>query len=148
MSLYHGFSKLLRRAPKEPDFFKKVIIEAEPDLSSIKPYLLILEKRSGTFRWLHFKCPCGCGETRSVNLMRSKRPFWKISLDRKEKVSLMPSVWVSGECEATFGYKGTVLFGQDFSPAKLHPKICYHPLCPKISRHCKNISRPAASCSA
>jgi hypothetical protein len=94
--------KIFRLSAKEPEFFTRIITEAEPDLDSIEPRSLVLEKRGGTLRWLHFKCPCGCGEIRSVNLMRSKRPFWTVSLDNHGKLSLSPSVWVEGECESHF----------------------------------------------
>lgn len=44
-------------------------------------------------KWVVLQCPCGCEDRIDVNLMRSRRPFWKLSLHR-DRASLYPSVWV------------------------------------------------------
>lgn len=47
-------------------------------------------------KWVVLKCPCGCGETIDVNLMKSRSPFWTV-LMRDGKATLRPSIWVPAE---------------------------------------------------
>lgn len=55
--------------------------------------IFVVEK-CGKPVWVIMKCPCGCGDRIEVNLMRSKRPCWR--LKRKgNAISLFPSLWVS-----------------------------------------------------
>jgi hypothetical protein len=47
-------------------------------------------------KWAVLKCPCGCGEVIDVNLMKSRSPFWTLSL-KDGKATLKPSLWVPAE---------------------------------------------------
>jgi hypothetical protein len=47
-------------------------------------------------KWIVMSCPCGCGERIDVNLMRTRRPTWQLSLQGGQ-VSLHPSLWVPKE---------------------------------------------------
>jgi hypothetical protein len=47
-------------------------------------------------KWVVVSCPCGCGERIDVNLMRTRRPTWQLSLE-SDQVSLHPSLWVPKE---------------------------------------------------
>lgn len=57
---------------------------------------IFLVERSGKPLWAVLSCPCKCGDRIDVNLMRSRRPYWRL---RKYKgtVSLYPSLWVSSD---------------------------------------------------
>lgn len=46
-------------------------------------------------------CPDGCGETISVNLDSRSGPAWR-RYERKEKITLYPSVWKQDGCKAHF----------------------------------------------
>ena len=43
-------------------------------------------------KWARFACPCGCGETLTLNLMRSLSPRWEVRLSIDGKADIFPSV--------------------------------------------------------
>lgn len=56
-------------------------------------------------KWAVLKCPCGCGDTIDVNLMKSRNPVWQLSIVNG-KPSFHPSLWVPKEkCGAHFWIK-------------------------------------------
>ena len=55
----------------------------------------------GRPRILVFKCPCGCGDTVTVNLDRRAGKAWTLYRKRGE-LSLYPSVWRDNGCESHF----------------------------------------------
>lgn len=57
---------------------------------------IFLVERSGKPLWAVLNCPCKCGDRIDVNLMRSRRPYWRLRR-YKGTVSLYPSLWVSSE---------------------------------------------------
>jgi hypothetical protein len=53
-------------------------------------------------KWAILQCPCGCGDTIDVNLMRSRSPVWQFSV-ANGKPTFHPSLWVPVEkCGAHF----------------------------------------------
>ncbi|MGY2932703.1 hypothetical protein ACVWZ6_002305 [Bradyrhizobium sp. GM6.1] len=53
-------------------------------------------------KWAILQCPCGCGDTIDVNLMRSRNPVWQFSVVNG-KPSFHPSLWEPAErCGAHF----------------------------------------------
>lgn len=62
---------------------------------------LVLVGSSGRAKWLQFRCPCGCGEVLSLNLMESHSPRWRIQVDTQGQLSVSPSVDVT-TCGAHF----------------------------------------------
>lgn len=48
-----------------------------------------------------FKCPCGCGEPITLNLVGS-RPVWNASIDSNSQIRLHPSVWRTKSCRSHF----------------------------------------------
>ena len=51
---------------------------------------------------LKFLCPCGCGETISVNLMPGNEKAWHLDYEPKLGLSLWPSVWLTSGCRSHF----------------------------------------------
>lgn len=47
-------------------------------------------------KWAVLECPCRCGERIDVNLMRARRPVWRL-LAEHGKVTLQPSLWVPAD---------------------------------------------------
>lgn len=65
-------------------------------------------KSGGKRKWVLMRCPCGCGEDLALNLMRSHRPVWELSVNQAGQASLHPSVHAT-TCGAHFWLKnGTV----------------------------------------
>lgn len=53
-------------------------------------------------KWAVLQCPCGCGDTIDVNLMKARRPAWQLSVT-DGKPTFHPSLWVPKEkCGAHF----------------------------------------------
>lgn len=50
-------------------------------------------------------CPCGCGSTLHMNLLRDERPCWAVTLHPNGTASLHPSVWRKKECGSHFWYR-------------------------------------------
>src|SRR2546428_755175 len=44
-------------------------------------------------KWVVLTCPCGCGRRIYANLMRKRRPVWRL-IRRGSLVTLFPSLWV------------------------------------------------------
>lgn len=42
-------------------------------------------------KWAVLECPCGRGHQLTVNLSRQRRPFWRLSIEKREP-SLGPSI--------------------------------------------------------
>lgn len=47
------------------------------------------------------RCPCGCGDAITLNLVGS-HPVWRLSLSANAGVTLHPSVWRTSACESHF----------------------------------------------
>jgi hypothetical protein len=63
--------------------------------------VLAVVQSGGKKKWALLRCPCGCGEDLALNLMRSHRPVWDLSLDGSGRASLHPSVHAT-TCGAHF----------------------------------------------
>jgi hypothetical protein len=56
-------------------------------------------------KWATLQCPCGCGDTIDVNLMKTRHPVWQLSITNG-KATFHPSLWVPKEkCGAHFWIK-------------------------------------------
>src|SRR5207244_3001182 len=83
--------------------FEQVETMDEPEIpGAVGKRTLVIEPSLTNPKWAHFRCPCGCGAVRSVDLMRSHDPHWTLIHERDGSLSLHPSVWVVGECESHF----------------------------------------------
>ena len=98
-----AFDSLRREALVGAPFFAHLVRTEDFDRATVPPpRTMIVECPDQHFKWAYFRCPCGCGAPRSVNLMRSLRPFWDLEVDEGDLVSLYPSVWVEGQCASHF----------------------------------------------
>jgi uncharacterized protein DUF6527 len=68
----------------------------------LKAGVLVLVIPNKRPKSLKFFCPCGCGETVSVNLMPGKEKAWLLDYDSKLGLSLWPSVWLTTGCCSHF----------------------------------------------
>lgn len=63
--------------------------------------VLAVVQSGGKEKWALLRCPCGCSGDLALNLMRSHRPVWELSLDSAGRASLRPSVHAT-TCGAHF----------------------------------------------
>ena len=47
-------------------------------------------------------CPCGCGQLVELPLLREVRPRWSLQVDKKNRPTLHPSVWLHDGCRSHF----------------------------------------------
>lgn len=65
-------------------------------------------------KWVHFKCPCGCGDIINLSLMKGRRPNWVLKVSFLGQPTLYPSVWKKDGCESHFWItKGSVIWHND-----------------------------------
>jgi len=70
-----------------------VLLESSIDATTaLKENELVVIGTAQKHKWLQFVCPCGCGETQALNLMRSHHPFWTIEIHSDQTLTLYPSV--------------------------------------------------------
>jgi hypothetical protein len=59
--------------------------------------------RDGDEDWcVGMRCPCGCGETIELLLIREAKPRWDLLVDPSGRPSLKPSVWLQTGCRSHF----------------------------------------------
>ncbi|WP_369074967.1 DUF6527 family protein [Chryseosolibacter histidini] len=49
-----------------------------------------------------FKCPCGCTSDIYLNLLKDTRPNWNFHLNKKGKITIVPSIWRKVGCQSHF----------------------------------------------
>ena len=63
----------------------------------------IVLSRDGDEDWcVGLRCPCGCGRTIELLVIREAKPRWDVSVDTKGFPSLHPSVWLQKGCGSHF----------------------------------------------
>ena len=91
--------RLLRSMAGAPLFRAKKVVDA-PDTFDPKTVYLLAEGRTA---WCaKFICPCGCGETISLSLIRGDRPRWRALRHNDGTVSIHPSIWRIKGCKSHF----------------------------------------------
>lgn len=84
--------------------FKRFIIVDDTDSLNLKKELdskifIILGK--DRFKWIYFKCPCGCNNVIQLNLMKSYYPKWKIKINKDKTINIYPSI-INTKCNSHF----------------------------------------------
>jgi hypothetical protein len=63
---------------------------------------LVMAREGGEDWCVGMRCPCGCGRTIELLLIREAKPRWDLTLDASGCPSLKPSVWLQGDCRSHF----------------------------------------------
>lgn len=70
------------------------------------PWRDVVLARDGDEDWcVGMRCPCGCGRTIELLVIAEAKPRWDMSIDRKRRPSLSPSVWLQKGCRSHFWLK-------------------------------------------
>ena len=51
------------------------------------------------------KCPCGCGYTIELPIIKEAKPRWDININSQNQISLFPSVFLKKGCKSHFWIK-------------------------------------------
>lgn len=96
--------------------YKTLVVENVDDIILRDRYFYI-ERKGKKDKWLHFLCPCGCGETIDVNLMKSHKPYWTIKKSMLGELTLFPSVNKINGCKSHFFVKKSkIIWVKDYHP--------------------------------
>lgn len=97
--LWHWFSEAITPP-------RKVRIIEGYDFPSTLPrrdLILLREEGEDVDNWaVGLRCPCGCGETIELALLPVVVPRWELSIDKKGRPTLSPSVWKKSGCRSHF----------------------------------------------
>jgi hypothetical protein len=77
-----------------PHYTTVAVVSSMNDIPEDLSKEIFIVNRGGRDRWVVLACPCGCKDRLDVNLMSTRRPFWRLRRHRGT-VSLLPSLWVS-----------------------------------------------------
>lgn len=62
----------------------------------------------------YMKCPCGCGNTIELNLIKDQSPCWKIDWHYNGELTFSPSIWRTKGCKSHFFFcKGKIIWVKD-----------------------------------
>jgi len=96
------FRRWVRKQRPSFTYAKVRIVESMSDVPAEVGWEIFVVRRNSVPLWTVLQCPCRCGERLNVNLMRTAKPHWVLSLKR-EKASLSPSLWVTtNKCGSHF----------------------------------------------
>ncbi len=85
---------------------RRLRVVAGDSLPEKLPPLDLVVAREDDEDWcVGFRCPCGCGRKLELMLLENVRPRWKLTVDKRGRVSLHPSVWVKVGCRSHFWLK-------------------------------------------
>jgi len=97
---FAGRRLLSFRPSSEQAPFRYVAVDEFPDtLGTLKVYLA----GEGVNLWAaSMICPCGCGETIQLNLLKAARPCWEAEPHPDGTISLSPSISRRKGCKSHF----------------------------------------------
>jgi hypothetical protein len=88
--------------PKIQFRYKYKFCKDEPEELEQKVIYIIGEH---PYLWkICFRCPCGCNEVISLNLLKEANPRWRFTI-RWRKISIYPSIWRKVGCKSHFYIK-------------------------------------------
>lgn len=70
---------------------------------NLRKMTLYIEHNSKTKErfYAYLKCPCGCEDILTLNLMNDVSPVWEL-IAEKRQFSIKPSIWRKGACKSHF----------------------------------------------
>lgn len=81
---------------------KVIAVQGELSPDQLPSRDLVLLSEGGEAWSVMMRCPCGCGRSVELPLIREVRPRWSLQLDENGYPSLAPSVWRLDGCRAHY----------------------------------------------
>tara|TARA_Y100000780_G_scaffold187277_1_gene174179 strand:+ start:586 stop:927 length:342 start_codon:yes stop_codon:yes gene_type:complete len=106
-SYFEKFFRWIKGLWVDPQVYKAVVTSDIP--KEVKEHQVFLVGDHGKFWVAVMKCPCGCGGSLHMNLIRSQRPCWRITVKEGGVVSFHPSLWKKNGCKSHFFLKDGVI---------------------------------------
>lgn len=79
-----------------------VVVDGDSLPKKLPRNAITLAREDGDDWCIGMRCPCGCGETLELMLLKEVRPRWDITADRRGFPTLHPSVWLKTGCKSHF----------------------------------------------
>jgi len=79
-----------------------VVIEGDSLPKQLPRRNLVLARDDGEDWCVGMHCPCGCGDTIELLVIKEAKPRWDIAVNAKGQPSLSPSVWRKTGCQSHF----------------------------------------------
>lgn len=94
--------KLLKRPRgyKREKNFKYKIVNELPEI--LKDRVIYIQSNLEYHWQMVMLCPCGCKNLLHMNLMSDYQPYWKYEIDKKDAITVYPSVHRIIGCESHF----------------------------------------------
>jgi hypothetical protein len=85
-------------------FYPRIAVVADQATAArrLAPGVIVVVSAADKMKMLRFLCPCGCGETITVNLVEGVSKAWDVSFRPNRGLSLWPSVWLDVGCKSHF----------------------------------------------
>ncbi|WP_250511545.1 DUF6527 family protein [Caballeronia sp. GACF4] len=101
------FKSLLRWLKATLTPARKISIIVGDSLPKDLPRRNLVLCRDGDEDWsVGFRCPCGCGRRIELLLIEEAKPRWDVSVDKRARPTLTPSVWLKDGCCSHFWVRG------------------------------------------
>lgn len=81
----------------------KFVPEIPNDLRKMTVYVEHNSKTKENY-YAYLRCPCGCKDVLTLNLMDDVSPVWTI-IEKNPDFSIKPSIWRKGSCKSHFWIK-------------------------------------------
>jgi hypothetical protein len=78
------------------------LVPVEDFPPTLKPNRVYVAGEVNNYWGAALLCPCGCGETIQLNLLKDVRPCWNIQKTPKGAVTIFPSIWRQNGCGSHF----------------------------------------------
>ena len=95
----HAWWRLMGRSGLCPGFAIDLVEDLPDELAPQRLYLIGEQPHPWSAALL---CPCGCGTTIQLSLIKEDRPSWRARRHFSGSVTLRPSVWRTRGCRSHF----------------------------------------------
>ena len=79
-----------------------VVIEGDSLPKRLPRRNLVLAREDKEDWCVGMRCPCGCGDTIELLVIKEAKPRWDIAVNAKGQPTLSPSVWRKTGCRSHF----------------------------------------------
>lgn len=105
-SFRRGIRSATRWAKKKREIWtpaRRIHIISGDTLPPELPKRDLVLARDGEENWcVGMRCPCGCGMNIELLIIPEAKPHWGITIDKQQRPTLTPSVWMQRGCRSHF----------------------------------------------
>lgn len=89
------------------------LVDAHPKPDEIELGKIYIVNHLGHHKWAYLRCPCPKHDVIRLNLNKSQRPSWTISISKGNIPNVVPSIWQLDGCYSHFNIRsGNVIWAK------------------------------------